>query len=243
MLKTQVRVPRAIRPGRSTKAGVQLVRGGPIRLGIVDDHPVFRLGLARTLERESDMTVAWELGSATDLLKSAQSSPVDVVLMDLNLGPNQDSLASTKALIHRHPRVKVIVLSALLEPEAAVAAQAAGASGYIPKDLAVSETVAAIRTIVSKRVSDGVFSDFLSTSRNGASRTPVMSNHGLTRREQEVLNELSRGRTNREIASRLGVSTATVNKHVQQVLKKLHVTNRNQAVARLHAEAAGRPYT
>jgi DNA-binding NarL/FixJ family response regulator len=190
------------------------------------------------------MTVAWELGSATDLLKSAQTSPVDVVLMDLNLGPNQDSLASTKALIQRHPRVKVIVLSALLEPEAAVAAEAAGASGYIPKDLAVSETVAAIRTIVSKRVSDRVFSDFLSTTnRNGVSRTPVMSNHGLTRREQEVLNELRRGRTNREIASRLGVSTATVNKHVQQVLKKLHVTNRNQAVARLHAEAAGRPYT
>jgi DNA-binding NarL/FixJ family response regulator len=70
-----------------------------------------------------------------------------------------------------------------------------------------------------------------------------MSNHGLTRREQEVLNELRRGRTNREIASRLGVSTATVNKHVQQVLKKLHVTNRSQAVARLHAEADGRPYT
>jgi DNA-binding NarL/FixJ family response regulator len=205
---------------------------------------MFRLGLARTLERESDMTVAWELGSATDLLKSAQSSPVDVVLMDLNLGPNQDSLASTKALIQRHPRVKVIVLSALLEPEAAVAAQAAGASGYIPKDLAVSETVAAIRTIVSNRLSDGVFSDFLSsTGRNGVNRTPVMANHGLTRREQEVLNELRRGRTNREIASRLGVSTATVNKHVQQVLKKLHVTNRNQAVARLHAEAAGRPYT
>jgi DNA-binding NarL/FixJ family response regulator len=197
---------------------VNVVRGGPIRLGIVDDHPVFRLGLARTLEREADMKVAWELGSTTDLMKSAQSSPVDVVLMDLNLGPDQDSLASTKALIQRHPRVKVIVLSALLEPEAA------------------------IRTIVSKRVSEA-FSDFLTTtSRNGVSRTPAMSNHGLTRREQEVLNELRRGRTNREIASRLGVSTATVNKHVQQVLKKLHVTNRSQAVARLHAEAAGRPY-
>ena len=221
---------------------MNVVRGGSIRLGIVDDHPVFRLGLARTLEREADMKVAWELGSTTDLMKSAQSSPVDVVLMDLNLGPDQDSLASTKALIQRHPRVKVIVLSALLEPEAAAAAQAAGASGYIPKDLAVSETVAAIRTIVSKRVSEA-FSDFLTTtSRNGVSRTPAMSNHGLTRREQEVLNELRRGRTNREIASRLGVSTATVNKHVQQVLKKLHVTNRSQAVARLHAEAAGRPY-
>jgi len=80
-------------------------------------------------------------------------------------------------------------------------------------------------------------------ARNGAARTPAAAIHGLTRREQEVLTELRRGRTNREIASKLGVSTPTVNKHVQHVLKKLRVTSRSQAVARLHAEAAGRPYT
>jgi DNA-binding NarL/FixJ family response regulator len=95
---------------------------------------------------------------------------------------------------------------------------------------------------MAKRRGDVAFADFYST------RTPVngirgVSNHGLTRREQEVVAELRRGRTNREIAARLGVSTATVNKHVQHVLKKLHVTSRGQAIARLHAEAAGRPYT
>lgn len=236
-------VPWADRPGRSTTSGVQLFRAGrPIRLGIVDDHPVFRLGLARTLEREVDMKVVWELGTATELIQSARSSPVDVVLMDLNLGPGQDSLAATRALIQRHPAVKVIVISALLDPEAASAAKSAGASGYIPKDLPVNETVAAIRAIVSKRTGAFVFADFL-TPRNGATRAPAGASHGLTRREQEVLTELRRGRTNREIASKLGVSTPTVNKHVQHVLKKLRVTSRSQAVARLHAEAAGRPYT
>jgi DNA-binding NarL/FixJ family response regulator len=236
------RVPPAECPGRSTTSGVQLFKAGrPIRLGIVDDHPVFRLGLARTLEREVDMKVVWELGATTELIQSARSSPVDVVLMDLNLGPGQDSLAATQALIQRHPAVKVIVISALLDPEAASAAKSAGASGYIPKDLPVSETVAAIRAILAKRTGVFVFADFLAP-RNGTN-PPTTSSHGLTRREQEVLNELRRGRSNREIASKLGVSTPTVNKHVQHVLKKLRVTSRSQAVARLHAESAGRPYT
>jgi DNA-binding NarL/FixJ family response regulator len=225
----------------SMTSAVQLFRGGPsIRLGIVDDHPVFRLGLMRTLEREPDMTVAWEIGSASELMQKMSASPVHAVLMDLNLGPGEDSLASTRALIHRHPSVKVIVISALLDAEAAAAAKAAGASGYIPKDFTVGDTAAAIRAIVSSRASEMVFADFL-TFRAG-DRRPRVAAYGLTRREQEVLTELRRGRTNREIASRLGVSIATVNKHVQQVLKKLKVRNRGQAVARLHAEASGRPY-
>lgn len=219
----------------------QLFRGGPlIRLGIVDDHPVFRLGLTRTLEREPDMTVAWEIGSANELMQKMAEAPVHAVLMDLNLGPGQDSLASTRALIHRYPTVKVIVISALLDAEAAAAAKAAGASGYIPKDFTVGDTAAAIRAIVSMRAGDMVFADFLTF--HAADRLPRVAAYGLTRREQEVLTELRRGRTNREIASRLGVSIATVNKHVQQVLKKLQVRNRGQAIARLHSEAGGRPY-
>ena len=110
-------VPWADRLGRSTTSGVQLFRSGrPIRVGIVDDHPVFRLGLARTLEREVDLKVVWELGTATELIQSARSSPVDVVLMDLNLGPGQDSLAATQALLQRHPAVKVIVIRADVSP-------------------------------------------------------------------------------------------------------------------------------
>ncbi len=214
--------------------------GPPIRLGIVDDHPVFRVGLTRTLEREADLTVAWDIGSATELLQKMADSPVDAVLMDLNLGPGQDSLATMRALIKRHPNAKVIVISALLDTEAAEAAKAAGARGYIPKDLPAGETAAAIRAIVSKRGRDLVFADFLTT--RAADRRPRVAAYGLTRREQEVLVELRRGRTNREIASRFGVSIATVNKHVQHVLKKLQVRNRGQAVARLHADTGGRPY-
>jgi len=215
--------------------------GHPIRLGIVDDHPVFRVGLIRTLERQAGIKVVWELGSATDLIQTVAASPVDAVLLDLNLGPAQDSLGATRALIQRHPRIKVIVISALLDSEAAAAAKAAGASGYIPKDLAVSEMVAALRAVMSNQVGDAAFTDFLVNSA-GAKRARTVPDLGLTRREQEVLAELRRGRSNREIASRLGVSIATVSKHVQQVLKKLNVRNRGQAVARFDAEAGRRPY-
>jgi len=166
------------------------------------------------------------------------SSPVDVVLMDLNLGPEEDSLAATRAVIQRYPAVKVVVISASLDSDAAAAAKMAGAIGYLPKDLSVRDTVSAIRGLAAKGVGEIVFGDFL--TRPGASGKHAMSNLGLTRREQEVLVELRRGRTNREIAGKLGVSIATVNKHVQQVLKKLHVRNRGQAVARLYGDVAWR---
>jgi NarL family two-component system response regulator LiaR len=160
--------------------------------------------------------------------------------MDLNLGPNQDSLAATRAVIQRYPGVKVIIISASLEVDAAAAAKAAGAVAYLPKDLSVSDTMAAIRQLAAVSAGSIIFGDFLA-ARSSSARM-ASSHNGLTRREQEVLGEMRRGRTNREIASKLGVSIATVNKHVQQVLKKLHVRNRSQAVARLHTEGAWRSY-
>jgi DNA-binding NarL/FixJ family response regulator len=210
-----------------------------IRLGIVDDQPVFRLGLLRTFEREPDLVVIWELGSASELLKTLPPQPVDVVLMDLNLGPNEDALAATSWIREHYSDIKVIVISASLEWEGAAAVRHAGACGYLPKDLSVADMVAAIRGLALQKAGGMQFSDLLAARHNGNSSG---SRHGLTRREQEVLGELRRGHTNREIAIRLNVSITTVNKHVQQVLKKLRVRTRAQAVALLHAEAMGRIY-
>jgi len=216
----------------------QQIRGGqPIRLGIVDDHPVFRLGLRLLFEREVDVEVAWDLGSATELLTTLASAPVDVVLMDLNLGPEEDSLAETRVVVERYPDVKVVFISASLDGDAAAAARAAGAVGYLPKDLSVHDTMGAIRGLAATGTGEIGFGDFL-TARAVVTGKNTIARHGLTRRELEVVTELRRGRTNREIASKLGVSIATVNKHVQQVLKKLHVRNRGQAVARLNGDAA-----
>ena len=212
-----------------------------IRLGIVDDHPVFRLGLRRTFEREGDMAVVWEAQSVVDLDRMIEAAPVDVVLMDLNLGANQDALAATTAIREKFDSTNVIVISASLDWEAASAARAAGASGYLPKDLGIADMVAAIRGLASPNFGRATFNDML----DYRSRTQPASNISrarLTRREQEVLSELRRGRTNKEIARRLGVSITTINKHVGHVLKKLNARSRSQAVALVSAENGARTY-
>jgi len=213
-----------------------------IRLGIVDDHPVFRLGLVHLLEREPDMFVAWELGSVSGLDHMLELLPVDAVLMDLSLGGDEDSLAATLAIKQRFDSVNVIVISASLDWDAASAARAAGASGYLPKGLAAPDMIAAIRGLASPNFGSLAFSDMLGESR-GANERLLPSRRGLTRREQQVLGELRRGHTNKEIARRLGISTTTINKHVQHVLHKLHVRTRAQAIAMADAEAGGRPYS
>lgn len=212
-----------------------------IRVGIVDDHPVFRLGLMRSLEREPGLTVAWDVGSANELFQILPVQPVDVVLMDLYLGPGQDGLVTTQAIRETYAGVKVIIVSASLDWETATASRTAGACGYLPKDLPIADMVAAIRALASPNLGKLAFADHLS-SPSGAHATIWRSRHGLTKREHEVLDELRLGHTNREIAMRLHVSITTVNKHVQKVLKKLSVRTRAQAVARVHAETAGRPY-
>jgi DNA-binding NarL/FixJ family response regulator len=183
----------------------------------------------------------WELSSAATLKETLDKNPVDVVLMDLNLGPDDDALAATTSIREQYDSVKVIVISASLDMEAASAARAAGASGYLPKDLAVADMVAAIRGLSSPNFGRKSFSDLLAARPNGSDRYHLLR-EGLTRREQQVLGELRRGRTNKEIAARLDVSITTVNKHVQQVLKKLHVSSRTQAVAMADAAASGRTY-
>lgn len=218
-------------------------RGGfdLIRLGIVDDHPVFRLGLRGTFERQKDLKVMWDLGSATKLLETLAAAPVDVVLMDLDLGPNQDGLTATRAVKRAHPEVRVIVITASLDTETVAASRVAGASGYLAKDLPVLDMIAAVRKLASPGAIRVVHGDRMSAGSATAGST-WSGLGGLTKREREVMAELNRGRTNRDIASRLGVSVTTVNKHVQQVLKKLQVRNRGQAVARMHAESASRVF-
>ncbi len=170
-----------------------------------------------------------------------QRLPVDVVLMDLNLGPDEDALAAAAMIREKYDTPKVIFISASLDWEAVTAARSAGSSGYLPKDLSIADMVATIRGLASPNFGRSGFSDFLNNRGNGH-RLPLTLRLGLTRREQQVLAELRRGHTNKEIAVRFGISIPTVNKHVQQVLKKLHVRTRAQAVAMVTAESSGGSY-
>ncbi len=219
-------------------------RGRPaIRIGIVDDHPIFRMGLKRALEREPGLEVLWELPSASNLDASMQRTPVDVILMDLFMGRGKDGIEATREVTERWAGVKVVVISASVDDSGVMASVRAGAHGFLPKDMPVSDMVRSIRLLTG---SDGsgprVIGDLMEIVHRGAKarsahrrRRPAGGIEALSPRQRQVLEELRSGRTNREIAERLGISTGTVNKHVQQVLTVLKVRNRTQAAA-----AAGR---
>lgn len=191
--------------------------------------------MIRAFEREDDLVVRWELPGVTELFTMLDGFPVDVVLMDLSLGPGQDALAAIMAVREKYELVKVIVISASLDLEAATAARAAGANGYLPKDLSIADMVATIRGLASPNFGRHSFRDLLELRSRGVA-SPLGWQRALSKREQEVLAQLRRGRSNKEIAAHLGVSITTINKHVQQVLKKLHVRTRSQAVALVTAE-------
>lgn len=188
---------------------------------------MFRLGLKRALERESDIDIPWEIGSAANLDEVMRKAPVDVILMDVYMGAGKDGIAATRELTDNWPDVKVAVISASLDVRVGPASKRAGADMFLPKAMPVAEMVTSIRNLA-----------VASSTRRRAGARSARPDHGSARRigglsprQRQVLEHLRLGRTNREIAARLGISTGTVNKHVHQVLTVLKVRNRTQAAA------------
>jgi DNA-binding NarL/FixJ family response regulator len=202
-------------------------RRAAIRIGIVDDHPVFRLGLKHALERESDLEITWEMGSAANLNAVMRKNPVDVLLVDIYLGPGKDGIAATREVTERWPEVRVAVISASLDSRAEPASARAGADAFLSKATPVAEMVSSIRFLAAAQST---------ARRNGARQAgPTKGTGGriggLSPRQRQVLQYVRVGGTNREIAAKLGISIATVNKHVHEVLTVLRVRNRTQAAA------------
>jgi DNA-binding NarL/FixJ family response regulator len=187
------------------------------------------------------MTVVWESGAVTDLIERLERDPADVVLMDLYLGEGENSLAAARAARERFSDLRVVVVSASLDWDAVTASRQAGANGYLPKDLSIEDMVAAIRALADPNLGKS-FSDGVSTG-HADNGTRWIKHAGLTRREREVLFEMVSGSSNREIASRLGVSVTTVNKHVHHVLGKLKAKTRAQVIARLHGGRSDQLYS
>lgn len=195
----------------------EIALDAPVGVGIVDDHPLFRAGLRRLLERAPEISVVWEHANSDGIEALIEAFPVDVVLMDLEFGNGRKGLEATQAVKARWPNVLVIIVSGSLDPETPLAARAAGAADFLPKSTHPSDLLASIRAIAS-----------------GSSRRRLGPNRAagaLSLRERQVLLEIRRGKTNREIATTLGISRTTVNKHVQKILLKLRVHNRAQAAS------------
>ena len=195
----------------------------PIRVLIVDDHPVVRQGLRVLLEVQDGIEVTGEAGDGPTALARAAEQQPDVILLDLKL-PGLDGLAVLEQL--KHTTAKVLVLTSLTDPVAAGRAMREGAAGVLYKDVDPDALVRAIRA-----VHDGHL--LLAAEAAGILLQPATGPgrglDALTAREREVLAELAQGRSNREIARALHVAEKTVKAHVSSVLAKLGVQDRTQA--------------
>jgi DNA-binding NarL/FixJ family response regulator len=196
---------------------------------IVDDHSVVREGLRTFLELQDGIEVAGEAADGADAIEQAARLQPDVVLMDLVM-PGVDGVEAMRGLRTRAPDSRVIVLTSFLEDERLLPAIQAGAAGYLLKNVEPSELARAIRAAhVGEAIIDpAVAGRLVRAIADGPSVRPAEPEQ-LTRREQEVLELIANGRSNKQIALALDISEKTVKTHVGHLLAKLGVTDRTQA--------------
>jgi DNA-binding NarL/FixJ family response regulator len=198
-----------------------------IRVLIVDDHPVVRRGLRVLLEVQDGIEVAGEAGDGAAALALAAELAPDVVLLDLKL-PGMDGHAVLAELKARDSRARVLVLTSVTEPASASLAVRSGAAGVLYKDVDPDALVRAIRSVHDGHLllAPEAAGSLVRPGSGGSAAGGIGS---LTGREREVLAEIAKGRSNREIARALTVSEKTVKAHVSAVLAKLGVQDRTQA--------------
>ena len=203
-------------------------RAGATRVLIVDDHAVVRSGLRLVLEAEDDLEPVGEAGSAREAVFEARSSKPDVILLDVVM-PEQSGLEAIPTLLHEQPQVKILVLSMQDDPQYVREAFAAGASGYVLKEAADSEVVAAVREVAGggRYVHPELGARLVaaeSEERRRAEEDP------LSERESEVLRLLALGHTNQEIAKQLFISVRTAETHRAHIMQKLRLSSRAELV-------------
>lgn len=199
----------------------------PIRVMLVDDHAVVRSGLKAFLLAYDDLKLVGEAGSGFEALAQLDKANPDVILMDLMM-PEMDGAATTKAIRERRPDVQVVVLTSFPEEDLVTQALQAGAISYLLKNVSATELSDAIRKASAGRST--LAPEAAQALIHTATHPPKLGSD-LTNREQEVLELMSTGLNNVEIADELVVSRSTVKFHVSNILSKLQSTSRTEAVA------------
>ncbi len=199
----------------------------PIRVLLVDDHTVVRSGLGAVLSVSDDMNLVGEAGDGEEAIRLCERLHPDVVLMDL-LMPKMDGVAATKAIHERWPQVRIIALTSFKEREYVEGALKAGATSYLLKNVSADELVTTIRRAAAGQSS---LSPEAAQVLIQKVNEPAQPGSDMTDREREILALMVEGKSNGEIAERLFVSQSTIKFHVSNILSKLGVATRTEAVA------------
>lgn len=204
-----------------------------MRILIVDDHILFREGLTGLLRSQPDMDIVGECGTVREAIEQSRQIKPAVVLMDFSL-PDGTGLEATRAILAEHPDTSIIFLTVHDNDERLIAAMRAGAKGYLLKNLSVSKLLASLRALergeaaISRTMMARILEEFAAPVQPTVPQpSPLV---GLTSREIEVLQELADGITNQEIATRLYISENTVKNHIHNILEKLALHNRREAI-------------
>jgi two-component system NarL family response regulator len=210
----------------------------PIRTMIVDDHALFRRGLEIVLVTEPDIDVVGEASDGAEALQKAGESLPDIVLMDIRM-PRSSGIEACRAIKEVAPSAKIIILTMSDEEEDLFEAIRAGASGYLLKDIPLDQVAEAVRAVhggqslISPPMAGKLLSEFAALARRDSDEPPQqipIPAPKLTDREMQVLKLVARGMNNRDIAKALFISDNTVKNHVRNILEKLQIHSRMEAV-------------
>jgi two-component system nitrate/nitrite response regulator NarL len=206
---------------------------GPTRILLVDDHVLFRKGMARLIDSQPDFEVIAEAEDGQQAVQFAQRFRPDLILMDIHM-PECDGQEATRQIIDEWPEAQIIMLTVSDDDQDVFKAIRNGALGYLVKKIEPEELFARLRGVaqgeapISRIMASRILREF---ARIGTESPPPDSARSLTPRERQVLRLVSKGMTNKEIGAELHIAENTVKNHLRNILEKLHLQNRAQAAA------------
>jgi DNA-binding NarL/FixJ family response regulator len=206
----------------------------PLRILIADDHPLFRDGLRTLLESVQDMQVIGEAATGEEVLAQAHALQPDVILMDIKM-PSINGIEATRRILHTSPHIRILVVTMFEDDDSVFAAIRAGARGYLLKGAIQEETLRAIRAVGNGEAIFGPavatrLMHYFASSRPTATSGPAQFFPELTDREYEILTLVAQRKSNADIAAHLVLSPKTVRNHVSNILSKLQVSDRAEAI-------------
>jgi DNA-binding NarL/FixJ family response regulator len=229
--------PKRTEPGDESDEVQESAPAGPperLRVMVADDHALFRRGLQMVLEAEPDIDLVGEASDGVEAVEKSQELMPDVILMDVRM-PKRSGIEAAREIKDSLPHVKILMLTISDEEADLYEAIKAGASGYLLKEIPIEEVADAIRSVwagqsrISPSMASKLLTEFAAMTK-ASDEKPQMPAPKLTDREMEVLRLVAQGLNNRDIAGRLFISENTVKNHIRNILEKLHLHSRMEAV-------------